>query len=131
MFYTVLYPNPHTILPPASILSSIMSKLRIRTCICSNRVFDSQKALTIHENSCKAITKRDTARYVPYRAQYRWQKSRHMHSSTPGSNSVHLPNTDLNSNANRANVPGGDLSTVALVSSLIFMYFLSNPWPVV
>ncbi|KAG9121662.1 hypothetical protein FRC07_002303 [Ceratobasidium sp. 392] len=44
-------------------------------CICLNRRFETQKALTLHENVCAIVAERDHIRYAPYRRKPRTQAS--------------------------------------------------------
>ncbi|CAE6538191.1 unnamed protein product [Rhizoctonia solani] len=99
-------PDYTILLVPTTPLRFLMSNFHLRTCICSDHVFNSQKSLSLHENSCLAIAKRDVARYVPYRSQYK--KSHRMRGSVHSSKQVCLADTDLGSG------PGvGECSTVA------------------
>ncbi|CUA69692.1 Colossin-A [Rhizoctonia solani] len=43
-----------------------MASPHLFACICEGRVFKSPKALSIHQNTCPAVTKRDSKRFLPY-----------------------------------------------------------------
>ncbi|KAG8704510.1 hypothetical protein FRC11_009822, partial [Ceratobasidium sp. 423] len=44
-------------------------------CICEKRVFDNQKSLTMHQNTCPVVTKRDSKRFLPYPKRTRGRNS--------------------------------------------------------
>ncbi|KAG8768940.1 hypothetical protein FRC12_005264 [Ceratobasidium sp. 428] len=48
-----------------------MAPSRPYVCACRERDFTSQRALTVHENTCPVIAERDRARFVPYQRRAR------------------------------------------------------------